>query len=378
MDETVQYTTDSKGYIDFSKGLMINEFQVRAQIGKGTFSKVMVVRDHSQNAALRALKIVRNVHKYVVAAKMELAALRLICKHDTEDTSFCIHMLKAFEWKGHPCFVFPLYGRSVYRFLSENKHRPFSYEDTKQLAYQIITAITFLHKLNIVFTDLKPENIVFENDNPIKLFRGGEVPSDLRIRLVDFGSTVFDSGWHTHLVQTRHYRAPEVVMRTNWTRAIDLWSVGCVCLEFIYGNMVFNTHCSKDHLSQMSTMIGPMPQKMRETCLPPRRDELFHSDGNLKMEDATRSPVQCKQLSYYVGDLPKLEDLVSRCLLYDPKERIHAQDMLKHPYLEDFQFDPLRNQKLYDRQGQKFEERSQKKNKKPKSSVSSGNKLSDI
>jgi len=305
---------------------------------------VMVVRDTSNNGALRALKVVRNVHKYVVAAKMELAALRLVKQKDTEDRSFCIHLDRSFEWQGHPCFVFPLYGRSIYRFLSQNNNVPFSYEDTRQLGFQIISAVRFLHSLNIVFTDLKPENVVFENDDVIRV-GGSNVPSNLRIRLVDFGSTVFDAGWHSHLVQTRHYRAPEVVLRTNWGQSIDLWSIGCVLLEFIYGNMVFNTHCSIDHLSQMERMVGPMPRKVRDTCKTPRREELYNMDGSLRLDIATRSPVQCRKLDYYVAEYPHLADLVAKCLQWEPGKRIRTENMLKHEYFSDFKFDPDRNKR---------------------------------
>lgn len=76
-----------------------------------------------------------------------------------------------------------------------------------------------MHSLTLVHTDLKPENILFVNSNyelvdppsphdslPLR------VPRNPEIKLIDFGSATFDHRYHTTIVSTRHYRAPEVIL----------------------------------------------------------------------------------------------------------------------------------------------------------------------
>ncbi len=102
---------------------------------------------------------------------------------------------------------------------------------------------------------------------------------------------------YNYLIQTRHYRAPEVVLEMHWKRPVDVWSIGCVILEFLYGSMVFNTHCPIDHLNQMQKMIGPMPPKLITFASDRKYQELFnHPDGSLKLVNAKRSRAQAKPL----------------------------------------------------------------------------------
>jgi len=120
---------------------------------------------------------------------------------------------------------------------------------------------------------------------------------------------------------------------------VDVWSVGCVVLEFLYGSMVFNTHCPIDHLNQMQKMIGSIPRELVRASSDGKYKQLFHhKDGTLKLEDARRSRAQAKRLDNYFN-LHKLEhrhlyDLVSRCLNWRANERIYGHQLLKHPYFD--------------------------------------------
>jgi len=287
-----------------------------------------------------AVKINRNVDKYRAAAKIELEILSAIRAVDREDTSNCAHLRHCFDYHGHKCFVFPLFGRSVYGFLSSNKYTPFATPHVKQFAWQIIHAVKFMHDIKIIFTDLKPENIVFVKDvtvqrtitQDIKV----EIPNDPRLKVIDFGSALFENRWHNHLVQTRHYRAPEVVLGMRWSFPIDIWSIGCIMLELIYGRMVFNTHDSIDHLNQMATMIGAMPSHLKRSIPREVQKAYFHSNGKLKLECAKISPVQCQKLEkYFSPDDKDLEDLISRMLRWDSTTRITAEQALRHPFFKD-------------------------------------------
>jgi serine/threonine protein kinase len=339
-----QYCCDEKGYLAFSKGLKILNYRLYRQLGKGTFSKVFAVHD-TQTTDLRALalKVIRNTEKYQVAARTELKILEFITEVDKDKSSCCIHLLDSFFYYGHPCFVFPLFGRSLYSFMHDNQYRPFLDQHILDFARQIINAINFLHSFRIVFTDLKPENIVFVKDHPIRSKIGDTetwIPSDTQIKLVDFGSAVWDSKDHNYLIQTRHYRAPEVVLGMNWSIPVDTWSIGCVLLELTHGQMVYNTHDSIDHLNQMITMIGAIPRSLIYRIPADTWEAFFHSDGSLRLEIAKRSCVQCKPLAKYFKSSPQHEllmDVIARMLRWKAEDRISTQKALEHRYFKDHQ-----------------------------------------
>lgn len=349
-----KYTTDEKGYIEFQPGLFIrNHFVVLDTLGRGTFSKVFEAVDVMDQTKC-AIKVIRNTHRYIEAAKTEQKVLQHITNAD-DGTSACIHLKDYFAWNNHPCFVFKLYGPSIYTIMSRNRFKAFPDCIVRSLTYQICNAIQFLHHLNIIFTDLKPENMVFVDGRTHHVKVHGRtqlLPLDTRIKIVDFGSAVYEPRYepnnpktwkfkdgYNYLIQTRHYRAPEVVLEMPWKRPVDVWSVGCVVLEFLYGSMVFNTHCPIDHLSQMSKMIGALPRDLIRASSDGKYKQLFHHpDGSLRLEEARRSRAQAKRLDNYFN-LHKMEhrhlyDLVARCLKWRAGERLSGHLLLQHEYFK--------------------------------------------
>ena len=105
------------------------------------------------------------------------------------------------------------------------------YVNTKAAnALQIITqqcleALSYLHDLGIIHCDLKPENIL------IKSYRRCE------IKIIDLGSSCFQSDNLSLYVQSRSYRAPEVMLGLPYDQKIDLWSVGCILAELHSGEV---------------------------------------------------------------------------------------------------------------------------------------------
>ncbi|ETO03473.1 hypothetical protein RFI_33933, partial [Reticulomyxa filosa] len=255
-----------------------------------------------------------------------------------------------------------LYGPSIYAIMSKNRYRPFPDNIVRDLSVQICTAVQFLHYMDIIFTDLKPENIVFVDGATKAVTMPGNVWFSSYAKCVhcilhmrtcdvfDFGSAVYEpkydpnnrATWkfregYNYLIQTRHYRAPEVVLEMHWKRPVDIWSIGCVILEFLHGSMVFNTHCPIDHLNQMQNMIGVIPEKLIQSASDRKFEELFQSNAlALRLDDAKRSRVQARSLETYF-DFTKpehvdLHDLVKRMLRWFASDRITAEEMMRHRY----------------------------------------------
>jgi dual-specificity kinase len=129
-----------------------------------------------------------------------------------------------------------------------------------------------LHDLSLIHTDLKPENILLVNNAYQTFTYNRNIPSssttqtrtarhrrvllDPEIRLIDFGSATFNEEYHSSVVSTRHYRAPEIILNLGWSFPCDIWSIGCILVEFFTGDALFQTHDNLEHLAMMEAVIG--------------------------------------------------------------------------------------------------------------------------
>ncbi|OBS72464.1 hypothetical protein A6R68_12958 [Neotoma lepida] len=163
----------------------------------------------------------------------------------------CVQMLEWFEHRGHICIVFELLGLSTYDFIKENGFLPFRMDHIRKMAYQICRSVNYL----------KPENILFvqsdytEVYNP-KMKRDERTLINPDIKVVDFGSATYDDEHHSTLVSTRHYRAPEVILALGWSQPCDVWSIGCILIEYYLGFTVFPGHkCGKSCTAMVLNLL---------------------------------------------------------------------------------------------------------------------------
>jgi len=110
------------------------------------------------------------------------------------------------------------------------------------ISRQLLSAVAFLENQGHIHCDIKPQNIVYENED-----------GKLNVRLADFGSCIVEgSGYLNDYIVTRPYRPPEVMLGLCLTSAVDIWSVGCVIMELILGQTLFS---STDHFQLITTMV---------------------------------------------------------------------------------------------------------------------------
>jgi serine/threonine protein kinase len=146
----------------------------------------------------------------------------------------------------------------------------------------LISAV--LHDLNLIHTDLKPENILLVHNAYQTFTYNRTIPSsshttsrtarqrrvllDSEIRLIDFGSATFDDEYHSSVVSTRHYRAPEIILQLGWSFPCDIWSIGCIIVEFFTGDALFQTHDNLEHLAMMEAVCNGKidPKLVKQVC----------------------------------------------------------------------------------------------------------------
>lgn len=213
-----------------------------------------------------------------------------------------------------------------------------------------------MHDLRLIHTDLKPENILLVSSDFVKLpvcktksdetnFRC--LPKSSAIKLIDFGSTVYDSQMHNSIVSTRHYRAPEIILGLGWTYPCDIWSVGCILVELCTGEALFQTHDNLEHLAMMERVLGPLPEHMIRKASKDaekyfRRSHLNWPEGAVSRESirAVRKLDQLKKLvSQHVdSSRSSLVNLLHGLLKFEPSERLTAQQALDHPFFNNPNF----------------------------------------
>lgn len=307
-DEDLQKSEE--GHLNYYRDCIIHRrFRVLRTLGQGTFGRVACVEDLEHPNKHYAMKIVRNVDKYRRAAEAEVSILKHLSKKDGMGKHLCVSMLDYFNYHGHMCIVFEKLGISVFDFLKRNDYHPYPMRQVRHMAYQLIHAVRFLHKLGITHTDLKPENMLFVTTDYDKVdcwapgFTGVyRQMKHSNIRLIDFGSAIFDSEPHGVTVTTRHYRAPEVLMELGWSHPCDVWSVACIIFELFTGLTLFQTHDNREHLAMMERIVGNIPNVLGRKS----QTGYFGRNGKL-MWDKRTHPAKyvakhCKPLHEYFKD----------------------------------------------------------------------------
>ncbi|XP_078509440.1 dual specificity protein kinase CLK4-like isoform X2 [Lissotriton helveticus] len=335
---------DEEGHLVCQSGDVLKaRYEIIATLGEGAFGKVVECVDRVGGGVHVAVKIIKNVDRYREAAHSEIRVLEHLNSRDPKNKYLCVQMLEWFDHHGHICIVFELLGLSTYDFIKENSFLPFSIDQIRSMAHQICKSVNFLHHNKLTHTDLKPENILFIQSDYVvhynaKMKRDERTLKNSDIKVVDFGSATYDDEHHSTLVSTRHYRAPEVILELGWTQSCDVWSIGCILVEYYIGLTVFQTHDSKEHLAMMERILGPIPTHMVKKT---RKRKYFHHE-RLDWDEHTSAgryvKRRCKPLKEFMQshdpEHEKLFDLVSRMLEYDPAKRITLDEALKHPFFE--------------------------------------------
>ncbi|XP_001370335.1 dual specificity protein kinase CLK1 isoform X1 [Monodelphis domestica] len=333
---------DEEGHLICQSGDVLSaRYEIVDTLGEGAFGKVVECIDHKAGGKRVAVKIVKNVDRYSEAAHSEIQVLEHINSTDPNSTFRCVQMLEWFEHLGHVCIVFELLGLSTYDFIKENSFLPFGMDHIRKMAYQICKSVNFLHSNKLTHTDLKPENILFvqsdytEEYNP-KMRRDERTVKNPDIKVVDFGSATYDDEHHSTLVSTRHYRAPEVILALGWAQPCDVWSIGCILIEYYLGFTIFPTHDSKEHLAMMERILGPLPKHMIQKTRVQKYFRHYQLDWDEHSSAGRYVSRRCKPLKEFMhsqdADHELLFDLIQKMLEYDPSKRITLTEALKHPF----------------------------------------------
>uniref|UniRef100_A0A671YFQ8 non-specific serine/threonine protein kinase n=1 Tax=Sparus aurata TaxID=8175 RepID=A0A671YFQ8_SPAAU len=182
----------------------MSDFDYLKLLGKGTFGKVILVREKA-SGKYYAMKILK---KEVIIAKVSLAKKLHIFLSCTKS--------------------FFLFSDVFNLFFHLSRERVFSEERTRFYGAEIVSALDYLHSAKIVYRDLKLENLMLDKDGHMKI--------------TDFGlckEGITDAATMKTFCGTPEYLAPEVLEDNDYGRAVDWWGLGVVTYEMMCGRLPF-------------------------------------------------------------------------------------------------------------------------------------------
>lgn len=187
--------------------------------------------------------------------------------------------------------------------------------------YQTLRALKALHSADVIHRDLKPSNLLLNANCDLKVCDFGLARS---VKTAEPSGT--ETGFMTEYVATRWYRAPEIMLTfKQYTKAIDVWSVGCILAEMLSGKPLFP---GRDYHHQLTLILDVLGT--------PTLDE-FYAITTRRSRDYIRALPFRKRRPFaqiFPNANPLAVDFLTKTLTFDPKKRITVEEALAHPYLE--------------------------------------------
>ncbi|XP_013171582.1 PREDICTED: homeodomain-interacting protein kinase 2 isoform X2 [Papilio xuthus] len=222
-----------------------NRYEVLEFLGRGTFGQVVKCWKKGTNEIV-AIKILKNHPSYARQGQIEVSILSRLSQESADEFNF-VRAYECFQHRSHTCLVFEMLEQNLYDFLKQNKFSPLPLKYIRPILQQVLTALLKLKQLGLIHADLKPENIM--------LVEPARQP--YRVKVIDFGSAshVSKAVCNTYL-QSRYYRAPEIILGLAFCEAIDMWSLGCVVAELFLGWPLYPGSSEYDQIRYISQTQG--------------------------------------------------------------------------------------------------------------------------
>ncbi|XP_022868037.1 SRSF protein kinase 1-like isoform X1 [Olea europaea var. sylvestris] len=382
----------------FAGGLYI----AQRKLGWGQFSTVWLAYD-TRSSKYVALKIQKSAPQFSQAAAHEIEVLSAITEGDPANVKCVVRLVDHFKHAGpngqHPCMVLEFLGDSLLQLIKYNRYKGLELNRVREICKCILTGLDYLHReLGLIHTDLKLENILlYSTINPTKdPTRSGMTPIlarpegnpnggatiniiekklkqrarravariserrasmggfaappkpsrrldgiELRCKVVDFGSACWADKLLAEEIQTRQYRAPEVILQSGYSFPADIWSFACIAFELATGEMMFTPKSGQgfsedeDHLALMMELLGKMPRKIATSGA--RSKDYFDRYGDLKrIRRLKYRPLDrflVDKFNFSDTDAREFAKFLCPLLDFEPDRRPTAQQCLQHPWL---------------------------------------------
>ena len=351
---------DAEGYYRARMGEVLDErYRVMETSGRGVFSTVVKAKDLKAEPSTGedgdvvgegqysevAIKVIRANETMYKAAQLEMTVLRKLCGTDPENKRHCVKFLRHFEFRDHVFMVFESMHMNLREVLKKyGRNVGINVHGVRSFATQMLVALKHLKNCGVVHADIKPDNILVNKSHNV-------------IKICDFGSAMFDGDNEiTPYLQSRFYRAPEVILGLPYSHPMDLWSIGCCLYELYTGAIAFQGRSNNEMMMKFIEVKGPVPRKLlRKAAF---RENHYDNDGMFSLVE--EDPVTNRQIRRLIRDakptndvavtlaahdrnlgeaerrkVSQLADMLDKMFNFDPEKRLTVSQALTHPFIKE-------------------------------------------
>lgn len=322
-----------------------SRYVVQGLIGGGAFCKCWLALDRETGKKV-CVKVTCNRKHCFEQSRREIKTLRFLNQHHPQ--AAIVKLLHSFVYCAHQALVFEPLAYDLYLLLKNEQFRGLSLKLVRKFGIQILPTLNVLSAhggINLIHCDLKPENIMVVDRKQTK------------INIIDFGSSCFGGEQGSTYIQSRFYRAPEVLIGCPYSTQIDMWSFGCILFELYTGRPLFNGKGPEDQLHKITSLLGLPPADMlshRRFFLPGTKegDRLEQQPACISFQDRFRAigyacisrrkrgdgvsladEIQTDHTGRVTDEtLLQFIDLLTRCLEMDPTQRLTPSKACRHKF----------------------------------------------
>ncbi|OMJ20032.1 Serine/threonine-protein kinase ppk15 [Smittium culicis] len=270
------------------------QYQVIGNLGSGTFGQVVKCKNILKNS-IYAVKIIKNKPAYYNQSLNEITMLQKLNKNEESSNKSSnkhfVELIESFTFKSHLVIVYEPLNFNLYELLKRKSFSGLQLHEIHKISTQILSALQVLKYQKIIHSDLKPENIMVDS---IEL---------LNVKIIDFGSSCFESNTLFNYIQSRFYRSIEVVLELKYDCGIDMWSFGCIASELFFGVPIFPANSEHDLLLRIIKLLGMPDKRILESVSPKKKQKFFiidkYNNYFLKPIDANPSSTSAENDNYY-------------------------------------------------------------------------------
>eukprot|EP00262_Sarcandra_glabra_P008732 TRINITY_DN2241_c0_g1_i1.p1 TRINITY_DN2241_c0_g1~~TRINITY_DN2241_c0_g1_i1.p1 ORF type:complete len:391 (+),score=53.40 TRINITY_DN2241_c0_g1_i1:199-1371(+) len=296
-------------------------------MGRGAYG-IVCAAFNAETKEEVAIKKIGNAFDNRIDAKRTLREIKLLRHMDHENVIAIKDIIRPplRENFNDVYIVYELMDTDLHQIIRSKQ--PLTDDHCKYFLYQLLRGLKYVHSANVLHRDLKPSNLLL-NAN-----------CDLKIGDFGLARTTSETDFMTEYVVTRWYRAPELLLNcSEYTAAIDIWSVGCILGEIMTREPLFP---GKDYVQQLR-LITEVRIEYDDLCSSRLKKLVGSPDdsslGFLRSDNARRYVRQLpqypkQQFSVRFPNMsPGAVDLLERMLVFDPSKRITVEEAVCHPYL---------------------------------------------
>lgn len=295
---------------------ILDKYEMMGVVGEGSYGTVHRARNKENGVTVAVKKFIEDDSNTLKIAQRELRALRRL-RHEN-----LVNMLEHTRRRRRLYIIFEYVDGTVLDYLESQPTKRIEPSLAREITWQVLRALEFIHQHGMIHRDVKPENILYSKEGVVKLCDFGFARPNAKIN-----GEIF-----TDYVATRWYRAPELLVKeTQYDQGVDIWAVGCLLPEMLSGDALFPGESDLDQLQLIISICGPLPKHLVESF---RQKPEFYSSRIPEPKHVSLES-KCRILRAH----PSAVCFIRRCLALSPSERSSSSELLSSSdYLHDSEF----------------------------------------